>query len=216
MRGKQNVKRALEMWRRHLRARAQIPFNIVFIYCDSHTSIACPPRVLCRVYQSHKAAIVRGGVLEVACGDYHSRSCYWQAMFITQPCCFPPLRHPVFTNKEDFYAVYIYNMFTFEQYLRKTTESYYKEKLNLQPFWPIHFPLNNKVLLEVILGQVCLPGKCASFFNQSGQDEKITGAKSRFWGAKTGRRSTGTETGRRTEKSSVLSLLIVYDAFASP
>lgn len=41
--------------------------------------------------------------------------------------------------------------------------------------------MNNRVLLVVILGQVCLPGKCASFFNQSGRDEKIMGAKSSFW-----------------------------------
>lgn len=68
--------------------------------------------------------------------------------------------------------------------------------------------MNHKVPLVVILGQVCLPGKWASFFNQSGRDEKIMGAKSSFWGKKAGRAS-GTETGRRTEKSNVFSFLIL-------
>lgn len=156
-------------------------------------------RVLCQVDQSHKAAIVHGVVLEVACGDYHSCSCYWQAMFNSQPCYFQPLHHLFFTAKVSFFLKIlpcIYNMFTFGEYLRKTT---HKENPNLQRFWPINFTMNNKVLLVVILGQVCLPGTCASFFNQSGRDEKIMGAKSSFW------KSVGTETGRRPGKSNVFS-----------
>lgn len=140
--------------------------------------------VLCQVYQSHKAAIVHGIVLEVACGDYHSRSCYWQAMFNSQPCYFLSLRHLFLSRIFENSTSCIYNMFTFGQYLRKAT---HKENLNLQRFWPINFTMNNTVLLVVILGQVCLPGKCASFFNQSGTDEKIMGAKSSFWGKKAGR-----------------------------
>lgn len=62
-------------------------------------------RVLRQVYQSHKAAIERGVVLEVARGDYHSRSCYWQAMFNSQPCYFQPLRHLFFTANATFLKI---------------------------------------------------------------------------------------------------------------
>lgn len=70
------------------RARAQILFNILRIYCDSQTSIhrlwsqvmACV-RLLCQVCQSHKAANV-GSVLELACGDYLT-CCNWQLLLLT-------------------------------------------------------------------------------------------------------------------------------------
>lgn len=62
-------------------------------------------RVLCQVYHSHKAAIERAVVLEVACGDYHSRSCYWQAMFNSQSCYFQPLRHLFFTANVTFLKI---------------------------------------------------------------------------------------------------------------
>lgn len=83
-------------------------------------------RVLCQVYHSHKAAIERAVVLEVACGDYHSRSCYWQAMFNSQSCYFQPLRHLFFTANVTFLKIlnskfYVWAVFK---------ESYTRGKVN--------------------------------------------------------------------------------------